>query len=1682
MCRIACIVACCVLSGMVWAESFVAGITSVPKPEVILTHPTANLVYVGSSGNPPRLRYLDAASGVIKQPEISLTGANAIRAMAVDPINNKLYVATTSSLVYVYDAINPGTAVTTIDISGGVPSSANNIYAMAVDPKNNWLYLVGTDSTLANKQFIRVNLTNTADVDAFDGLGSLSMVAVDVAGNRAFATDASRTNVVVFDPTAISGNGDLTTTSIGTAQARSLIAVSGGGAYVGNADGEIMRVPPTGAATLVADLDGGGNTNDITVLAANTSTMPRKLYAASQENDTVYTINDNGTGQVSFNVTNPRSIAVSAAAGRAYVAFNQSSLGFIKPDGTLNKIDDNSGGSQIGTVVFNPATNRLFAIDQASGFAKVYVYDAALGENIPSGALSGLQTGAVAVNTIDGSFYTVSSSMMGGPNKAYQISISGAVVENTYGGAAGNAGDIVINEISNKIYVSNPTGNVVSVFQGGGTFSAAPTNVMINDPMLPTQLRGTQPTAMAISSSLNRIYVANKQSNNVTVIYGGNDKVIASIPVGMAPEAIVVDSNTNRVYVANKNSNNVTIIDGEQNLLVATVSVQANPQALAIGNNRLYVASFSSSDVTIIDLMNNTVTGGVTTGNSNNMIAFNKTNNRLYVVSRASSGDLTIFNSGNNTSLTAPDSVGTSPVALSCDPVTNRVFVQQSNGSVTIIDGGYIGDTLQEIATGGDARGIGFNPLTRKLLVSGSPARLLDIESALVNDPPGLTASGFLANNRLSPSTAPSFTVSGPPGGSIYYQLDSTCGVWTRIASTGTPQTFALTDVSAGRHTLFTFASKNEESTYSSQSSLTGASTVENNSSNMTKVEGYVFYVKPTTFPTLDAISAQSVKEDQGLIEIEFFGATAGPLGNSIVVTTSNANSNPGTLLGPITATLNSDGTGRGKLSFTPNPNEFGTIDITVNITDALAPTGLRTVSRSFPLQVRPVNDAPTFNLGANITVSEAANVSTTASFVSGVVLGPINETTGGSPQVVSQYIVTAAIPDQFKVQPAIDIATGTLTFTPANNTGAANPITVSVQLKDSGGTVDNGSDTSTVRTFTITLTPIADSLVVTNTTDSATANSNSLRDCMTRARAGDTITFDSNVFDLTNSNAATVINVTGGGLPTLNDGNVTIDASERRVTINGSGTVDASGILIGSSNNVIRGLSIVGFPGPGLRIQGASNIIGGARTSGAGPNGQGLRISGNGSFGLEIRGTTSTANMVKGCWIGLDAAGTSAEANLAGILIQDGARGNTIGGAGSGEANVIGGNKFEGTTFSGSGTDDNVFVGNEVGIAAVASSTSSSSTVSRREDSPIATRSAIGNGSAGLFLSRGTAGSKVGGDSDTDSNVVANNGGNGVEVRASGSRRNAAKKNRISKNKSGGIALFDNANDGITAPTFVSVTELTPTTSTLSRAAVRVAITGTSTSTSGTVEIFNDSGSQGETFVTRATVSAGTWSTEVDVSDVLNITATLTDDNGNTSAFAVFGRSPGDDSSVDTDSDGISDALETLAGTDPNSATSVPTSGGALIVDKLQIGLNFTKADKDSLKSTIRLVLPTGFINTDAVIAVQFADSSESVTLTSKGSGPKGLVTVKLTGGSTTAAPANTGGKIAYSIAKKTLLSSLQSAGLDNETTAKEGETLTIPVGIAITSGTTKSVYTGTVTVIYKATTGKTGKAKQSL
>jgi hypothetical protein len=103
-------------------------------------------------------------------------------------------------------------------------------------------------------------------------------------------------------------------------------------------------------------------------------------------------------------------------------------------------------------------------------------------------------------------------------------------------------------------------------------------------------------------------------------------------------------------------------------------------------------------------------------------------------------------------------------------------------------------------------------------------------------------------------------------------------------------------------------------------------------------------------------------------------------------------------------------------------------------------------------------------------------------------------------------------------------------------------------------------------------------------------------------------------------------------------------------------------GIEIGSDGNTVRGLQVVNFTGTGIVVSpGRGNTIGGDRSIGAGPTGQGNLCSGN-AYGIGVWGLAAN-NIVTGNLIGTELGGAPGPGNRSGgMWITEGAFDNVIG------------------------------------------------------------------------------------------------------------------------------------------------------------------------------------------------------------------------------------------------------------------------------------------------------------------------------------------------------------------------------------------------------------------------------------
>jgi gliding motility-associated-like protein len=154
------------------------------------------------------------------------------------------------------------------------------------------------------------------------------------------------------------------------------------------------------------------------------------------------------------------------------------------------------------------------------------------------------------------------------------------------------------------------------------------------------------------------------------------------------------------------------------------------------------------------------------------------------------------------------------------------------------------------------------------------------------------------------------------------------------------------------------------------------------------------------------------------------------------------------------TVTVNANGT----YTYTPAADYNGTDSFTITVSDGKG--GNTTVPVN--VTITPVNDAPSFEKGGNQSLCENSGRQIINNWATSLRSGPANE----SAQSLL-FIVSNDNNSIFSEQPIVS-SNGDLYYTPAfNQSGTA---TISVQLRDDGGTSNGGVNSSVIQMFTITI------------------------------------------------------------------------------------------------------------------------------------------------------------------------------------------------------------------------------------------------------------------------------------------------------------------------------------------------------------------------------------------------------------------------------------------------------------------------------------------------------------------------------------------------------------------------------------------------------------------------------------
>lgn len=265
------------------------------------------------------------------------------------------------------------------------------------------------------------------------------------------------------------------------------------------------------------------------------------------------------------------------------------------------------------------------------------------------------------------------------------------------------------------VYVTNSGSNNVSGYTinpSTGGLAAIPGSPFVNVPA---------PSTIAVSSNGFFAYVANSQTNNVTVFRVGTNGALLlgeatpatpnPASVGTAPRALAISRDSRFLYVANSGSDSVTVFSiGTAGVLTRVPPTTANPNPVAAGGSApialttsspgrfLYVANSTSNTVTAFQIE----TSGLLTqvppaGPGTNPISVSGTgptalalspNGQFLYVTNGASNTVTAFQVATSGLLTLVPPTGSNPNPVSTGGATPNGIAVASNGAFLYIANG----------------------------------------------------------------------------------------------------------------------------------------------------------------------------------------------------------------------------------------------------------------------------------------------------------------------------------------------------------------------------------------------------------------------------------------------------------------------------------------------------------------------------------------------------------------------------------------------------------------------------------------------------------------------------------------------------------------------------------------------------------------------------------------------------------------------------------------------------------------------------------------------------------------------------------------------------------------------------------------------------------------------------------
>lgn len=258
---------------------------------------------------------------------------------------------------------------------------------------------------------------------------------------------------------------------------------------------------------------------------------------------------------------------------------------------------------------------------------------------------------------------------------------------------------VAVNPKGSRVYVTNSGSDSVSVIDTANhevAQIADPSNAGSTTPSIYLG-NGMIPWGVVVSTSGDKVYVANSGDNSVSVIDAASNTIDAKVPVGQRPYGMAVNPKSPKLYVTNYDDNSVSVIDMSNNSLLALVDVRGKPfnkpHGIAADPAGAYIYVVNEGDgiaygtVSVIDAGADMVIQQVTVGKGPVGVAVSPAGDKVYVVN-SSDHTVSVINTTKNYAVTTPmDSGGAGSKYIALNPAGTAAYVTHfGSGDVSVID------------------------------------------------------------------------------------------------------------------------------------------------------------------------------------------------------------------------------------------------------------------------------------------------------------------------------------------------------------------------------------------------------------------------------------------------------------------------------------------------------------------------------------------------------------------------------------------------------------------------------------------------------------------------------------------------------------------------------------------------------------------------------------------------------------------------------------------------------------------------------------------------------------------------------------------------------------------------------------------------------------------------------------